>query len=477
MLLTLLTVLYVICAIALTLFAVGSITLLFTYLRHRHDPIVNAEVTDYPLAAVQLPVYNEIYVVERLINAVAQLDYPRDKLIIQILDDSTDATTDLIARVIKPLQAQGLNIMHVRRGTRAGYKAGALAYGLSLIDVEMVAVLDADFVPPPDFLKRTISYLVNNPKLGMVQARWGHLNSDDSVLTRGQALALDGHFVVEQTARNRAGWLINFNGSGGVWRVRAIEEAGGWQDSTLTEDLDLSYRAQLIGWQFLYLPDLVVPGELPPEIAAYKQQQARWAKGGTQCVRLLLGPVWRNPMLTLSQRVMATLHLCQYLVHPLIILMILLTPPLLAARMLQNYGLGVLGIAGLGPPLLYIISQRAIYGDWKRRILALPAVVMLGTGMAWSNSRAVIGGLLNRREEFKRTPKFAHQRHGNTYARVLNKNFFWELALAFYALWGAWTALWLAPAFVPYLLLYAIAFGAVALWGMRDALAVARTAA
>lgn len=477
MLLTLLTVLYVICAIALTLFAVGSITLLFTYLRHRHDPIVNAEVTDYPLTAVQLPIYNEMYVVERLIEAVARLDYPREKLIIQILDDSTDATSDMIARVIAPLQARGLNVMHVRRESRAGYKAGALAYGLSLIDAEMVAVLDADFVPPPDFLKRTVAYLVNNPQLGMVQARWGHLNSDDSVLTRGQALALDGHFVVEQTARNRAGWLINFNGSGGVWRVRAIQEAGGWQDSTLTEDLDLSYRAQLVGWRFMYLPDLVVPGELPPEIAAYKQQQARWAKGGTQCLRLLLGPLWRNSMLTLPQRIMATLHLCQYLVHPLIILMIILTPPLLTARALQNIGLGLLGIAGLGPPLLYIISQQAIYGDWKRRIVALPAVVMLGTGMAWSNSRAVIGGLLNQQEEFKRTPKFAHQRQGNSYTRVLNKNFFWEVAFSLYALWGAWTAFWNAPAFVPYLLVYAIAFGAVALWGVRDALAMSRAAA
>jgi len=474
MLLPLLTAVYVVCALALTAFALGTTVLLIAYLRYRNDVITPSQVVDLPVAAVQLPVYNELYVVERLLHAVAAMEYPREKLFIQVLDDSTDETTDLIARVITPLQTQGINITHVRRGSREGYKAGALAYGLSLLDVEYVVVLDADFIPPPDFLIRTIPYLVTNPKVGMVQTRWGHLNPDDNALTKSQALALDGHFVVEQTARSRAGLLMNFNGSGGVWRVKTIEEAGGWQDQTLTEDLDLSYRAQLIGWHFLYLPDVVVPGELPLEIAAYKQQQSRWAKGGTQCFTLLMGPVWRHPRLTLAQRIMATLHLSQYLVHPVIMLMILLTPPLLIAHAIQQIGLGALGIVGLGPPLLYIISQQALYGNWKHKLLALPALIALGTGMSWTNTRAVMSGLLNQREEFKRTPKFASMKSNNPahkhYARLVNKSFMWEVLLSLYTLWGVWVAIHYAPGYIPYLLVYAIAFGVIAWWGVRDAL-------
>lgn len=470
MLLSLLTVVYVACALALMAFALGTTILLITYLHHRHDIQAPSQLQTYPKAAIQLPVYNEVYVVERLLDAVAALDYPRDRLFIQVLDDSTDETTDVIVRAVARWQAQGINITHVRRTSREGYKAGALAYGLTLLEgVEYVAVLDADFVPQPDFLRRTLSFLVSNPKIGMVQTRWGHLNRDDNALTKGQALALDGHFVVEQTARSRAGLLMNFNGSGGVWRVQAIHEAGGWRDQTLTEDLDLSYRAQLIGWRMFYLPDVVVPGELPAQIAAYKQQQARWAKGGTQVFALMIVPVWRNPRLTLAQRVMATMHLCQYLVNPVIMLMILLTPPLLILRAIQGIGLGVLGVVGLGPPLLYVISQQALYGDWKRRLLALPALIALGTGMAWSNSRAVVSGLLNQREEFKRTPKFG-QRGGKSYGRLSQRGFVWELGLALYAAWGVTVAAQTAPGYIPYLLVYAVAFAVMGWWGFRDAM-------
>ncbi|MBE2269852.1 MAG: glycosyltransferase [Anaerolinea sp.] len=471
MLLSLLTALYVLCALALTAFALGTTVLLITYLRHRNDLITASQVGEFPKVAVQLPVYNERYVVERLIKAVAALDYPREKLIIQVLDDSTDDTSAIIARVVAPLKARGVQIEHIQRPNREGFKAGALAYGLSLIDVEYTVVLDADFVLPRDFLLRTLPALINNPDVGMVQTRWGHLNRDDNALTKGQALALDGHFVVEQTARSRSGLLMNFNGSGGVWRVKAIHEAGGWQDTTLTEDLDLSYRAQLIGWRFLYLPDVVVPGELPPEIAAYKQQQARWAKGGTQCFALLFRPVWTHPRLTLMQKLMATMHLAQYLVHPVIIVMILVTPPLLLTGAFKNISLGWLGIVGLGPPILYVISQQAIYGDWQRRVLALPTLIALGTGMAWSNTRAVMGGFfLSRKEEFKRTPKFAQQRTRGSYARLSNRSFLFELLLSLYAGWGVIVAYRAAPTFIPYLLVYAVAFGLIAWWGVRDSL-------
>lgn len=478
MVLALLTAIYVVCALLLTLYGIGALVLLITYLRHRHQKIAAPMAAILPSVAVQLPIFNEMYVVERLLESVAALDYPRDRLTIQVLDDSTDETTALVAKKVEEIQARGLNIQHVRRASRKGYKAGALAHGLTLLkNVEMVAVLDADFVPPPDFLQRTIPPLVHDPGLGVVQARWGHLNSDENLLTMGQMLALDGHFVVEQTARNRAGWLMNFNGTGGVWRVSAIQDAGGWQDATLTEDLDLSYRAQLKGWRFLYLSDVVVPGELPPHMAAYKQQQARWAKGGTQCMSLLLRQVWTSRRLTLMQRIMGTMHLCQYIVHPLIIVMMLLTPPLLIANVLQNLALGPLSLAALGPPFIFVVSQRALYKDWYKHLRAMPALMALGTGMAWSNSRAVISGLFGRKEEFKRTPKYASQRQGNKYVQRLNSNMFCEIGLAIYALAGVVLAQWIAPTFVPYLMVYVIAFGFVGLWGLREHLALQKAAA
>ncbi len=469
MLITLLTIVYVVCVLLLTAFAIGSVAILISYLRHRNDLIPPPEIAELPTAAVQLPVYNEYYVVERLLKACAELDYPRDKLIIQVLDDSTDETTELVAALTERWRAQGIDVRHVRRDNRDGFKAGALAYGLSLIDCEMTAVFDADFMPAPDFLKRAVSHLVANPKLAAVQGRWGHLNSQQNPLTQAVTLALDGHFIVEQTARSRAGWLMNFNGSAGVWRVKAIEDAGGWRDTTLTEDMDLSYRAQLKGWRLLYLPDLVVPGEIPPMITAYKQQQARWAQGGTQCFRHWLIPVWRHPGLTLMQRLMATMHLAQYVVHPIIILVILLTPPLLIAHSLQQLNLGVLGMASIAPPLIFIVSQQALHGDWKKRMFSgFPLLLVLGTGIAWSNSRAVIRGLLDRHDEFLRTPKFAQKLRGNAYALRLNDSTFWEIVLSLYTAWGAWTALRLAPSLVLYLLIYCFAFGIVAFWDVRD---------
>lgn len=484
MLLTALTVLYVICALLLTAYAIGSIILLAAYLRHRRDPQEMPVIPRHalPPVAVQLPIYNEKYVVERLIESVAALDYPRDRLFIQVLDDSTDETADVVAACVARLRETGVQIEQVRRGSRAGYKAGALAHGLELLkplNIPFAAVLDADFTPQADFLLQTVPHLVANPLLGMVQGRWGHLNADESWLTRGQTLALDGHFVVEQTARNRAGWLMNFNGTGGVWRISTIEAAGGWQDGTLTEDLDLSYRAQLVGWRFLYLPEVVIPGELPPQIAAYKQQQARWAKGGTQCMAMLMRPIWTHRKLTFMQRLMATLHLGQYLVHPVIVLLLLITPPLIVTGSLNELPLGSLGIAGLGPPLIFIVSQRALYSDWKRRITALPALIVLGTGLAFSNARAVISGLLGIPEEFKRTPKFPREGGDitdNQYAIQLNGNIKWELLLSIYSFIGMGLATIHAPSLAPYMGIYAFAFGGVALWGLRDYIDLRRAA-
>ena len=349
MALGILSLVYLLCALLLILHALGTAVLLLVYWRTRHQSLAPPPVSVWPRVAVQLPVYNERHVIERLLAAVAALDYPRQCLKVQVLDDSSDETSAIIRRMLPSLRAQGLDIQHLQRAQRRGYKAGALAEGLAQLDCDLVAVLDADFVPPPDFLRRTVPHLVADEGIGMVQTRWGHLNWPDNALTRGQALALDGHFIVEQTARNRAGWFINFSGSGGVWRRSCILEAGGWSALTLTEDLDLSYRAQLAGWRFLYLPDVVVPAEVPPQMAAWKQQQARWARGSTRTLIGLLLPLWRAP-LPPAQRIMATLHLCQYLPHPLMLLMLLLTPLLLPGRPAAYAAAGSAGAGGAGAP-------------------------------------------------------------------------------------------------------------------------------
>lgn len=459
--------LYMICAGLLAVYAASTLLLLVVYWRHRHDALPLPTIEHWPVVAVQLPIYNERLVVERLLNAVAGLDYPRDRLIVQVLDDSTDETSAVVARRVEQLRQDGHDIRHVQRSDRDGYKAGALQHGLSLLDCELVAVLDADFLPAPDFLRRTVPYLVANPSLGMVQTRWGHLNPFDNALTQVQTLALDGHFVVEQTARNRAGWFMNFSGSGGLWRVACIHEAGGWRATTLTEDLDLSYRAQLAGWRFLYLPDVVVPAEVPPQMAAFKQQQARWAQGSTRTLAYMLRPLWRAP-LTWPQRMMATLHLCQYIPHPLMLMLLLLTPPLILTQTLHKLPLGALGLFGLGPPLLYVVSQRALYPDWKRRLLAFPALLVLGTGMAWNNTLAVVAGLRDQPHEFRRTPKFVNGWAASHYALALDHTVWGEATLAIYALVGLVAALYHYPALAPYLALYSMAFGLIAGWSLRD---------
>ena len=288
-----LTHLYALCALLLALYTLGQGILLYRYWRTRRDDITTPVMSIFPEVAVQLPLYNEQFVAARLIDAVARFDYPRDKLLIQVLDDSDDGTVRVVASKLANLEAQGFRVQHIRRNQRKGFKAGALAEGLSHSECEFIAIFDADFVPSPRFLRQTLPHLVANPEIGIVQSRWGHLNADANDLTRAQKLSIDTHFVVEQTARNRSGWLIPFNGTGGVWRRACIEAAAGWSADTLTEDLDLSYRAQIEGWQSLFLPDVEAPGEIPPQLAAYKQQQARWAMGNTQCLLKLARPIIR----------------------------------------------------------------------------------------------------------------------------------------------------------------------------------------
>ena len=467
---SLLTSLYVLCALALGLYTAGQALLLWRYWRTRAVPPADPPPqtdAELPGITVQLPLYNEANVALRLIDAIAALDYPRDKLLIQVLDDSTDRTVQLVARKLATLEAAGFRVQHIRRAERVGFKAGALAHGLQHSTDDYIAIFDADFIPSPDFLRRTLPHLVADPALGIVQSRWGHLNAEENSLTRAQKLSIDTHFVVEQAARNRSGWLVPFNGTGGIWRRRCIKEAGGWSADTLTEDLDLSYRAQLAGWRSLFLPEVEVPGEIPPQLAAYKQQQARWASGNTQCLRKLVRPLLASN-LSAAQKIMAVQHLCQYLPPLLMLLLLLLTPPLLLADGLGGLPLAPLGLLALAPPLMYAAGQMRLYDDWLRGLSAFPALLLLGSGMSLCSSLAVLGALLGRRGDFQRTPKFARDWADDAYALSLSPSLWLELALMSYALWAAGLAWQSQPQLMPYLLVYALSFAAVAGWSLRE---------
>lgn len=432
-----------------------------------------AEGSKWPVVTVQLPFYNEANVAERLIDACARLDYPRRRLEIQVLDDSTDETKEIVRRRVEHWQARGLDIVHVCRSNREGYKAGALQNGLRLARGEFVAIFDADFVPPPDFLKRTIPSF-RDSDVGMVQARWGHLNADASLLTRVQAFGLDAHFALEQHARQETGCFINFNGTAGVWRRTCIEDAGGWHDDTLTEDLDLSYRAQLRGWRLRYLPDVEVPAELPVEMNALRTQQYRWAKGAIETARKLLGRLWRAE-LSARVRLEGTLHLTAHLVFPFILLAALTHAPLLLAENLGYgpgsfyfacMGIGLVGFAGFF--LAQLFAQRALYPDWGRRLQLFPLFVAGTMGLALSNTWAVVEALWGRRTPFTRTPKYSSRSDGawwkSRYAGVRLPAVVWgEVLLAGYCIaglavpvaFGEWAAL-------PFQAFFALGFALVA---------------
>ena len=364
-----------------------------------------------PRLTVQLPVFNEAYVVERLIDAVAHLRYPRDRFEVQVLDDSTDETSSVAQAAVERWRARGLAIDHRRRAVRSGFKAGALAEGLRIARGDLIAVFDADFMPPPDFLERAVGAFVD-PRVGMVQARWGHANRRYSLLTRLQALLLDGHFVLEHGGRHRGGCFFNFNGAAGIWRRAAIESAGGWQHDTLTEDLDLSYRAQLAGWRFVFLPDVVAPAELPVEMSAFKSQQHRWAKGSIQTCRKVLPAVLRAD-LPLRVKAEAFLHLTANFNYLLVLALCVLIVPALAARAASPGGqrlllvdAAVFGLAAVSVFTFYAVSQREVGGRWWARLRDLPAMVALGLGLSVNNALAVVEALGGRTGEFRRTPKY-----------------------------------------------------------------------
>jgi cellulose synthase/poly-beta-1,6-N-acetylglucosamine synthase-like glycosyltransferase len=473
--LSLLSIIYSMAAIALAIYGFNSVILTLLYLRHRHKSLSQPTLKETPPVTVQLPICNEELVVERLIDAAAHLDYPRDKLQIQVLDDSTDETTAVALSCISRYQAQGLDIELIRRPDRSGFKAGALAHGLRLAKGDFIAIFDADFVPPPDFLQATIPYFQDRPGLGLIQTRWGHLNADYSPLTRAQALALDGLFVVEQTARYHAGLFMNFNGTAGVLRKSCIEEAGGWQGDTVSEDLDLSYRVQLLGWQCLYLPQVVALAEIPPQVAALKRQQFRWAKGSIQVLCKLGGRVIREPA-PLFKRFQALLHMSSSLAHPLMLILLLSTLPMMLGHSQIHLPLAYLSLASLGPPLLSSISQQALYPDWRRRLVYLPTLAFLGTGLVLSNTQAVLEALFGRNNVFQRTPKFDIRSPGDDwmssrYVLPASSITVGELLLSLYALLTAGLALVQGNTYaVAFLLLYAsgsIYIAGLDLWQTR----------
>ncbi|MFQ5576874.1 MAG: glycosyltransferase [Anaerolineae bacterium] len=480
---TLLTAMYVTVLAGLALYGFNALIFSGLFLRYRRRllrPSSPPAPDEWPTVTVQLPLFNERFVVERLIDAVAALDYPADRLSIQVLDDSTDETITLARSRVAYHRARGVNITYLRRPNRTGFKAGALAFGLQTAPGDFVAIFDADFVPPPDFLRRVMPHFTAS-QVGMVQARWGHLNAELTPFTRAQALALDGHFVVEQTVRSRSGLLLNFNGSGGVWRKRCIAGAGGWQADTIAEDLDLSYRAQLAGWRLCYLPHVVAPAEIPPLLTAFKRQQFRWAKGAIQCLRkygrrLLVAPL---PGLSPWQRFQAVLHLSGYLVHPLMLLMILIGLPVLLSRDPGPLPLSALGVAGFAPPVLFALSQWGAYSNWKWRFAYFPFLVLLGAGVTLNNSRAVFEALVGKNAtEFLRTPKFRAEgrrrgglRRAGEYTLPVDWTTWGELALALYCVAETAVAVSRAPGLVPFMAMYTLGYIYIAglgLWQSWD---------
>jgi cellulose synthase/poly-beta-1,6-N-acetylglucosamine synthase-like glycosyltransferase len=471
--------LYVFALVALFTYGMNCYLLMLCYRLkrsqslERHAEVIahfyrNFSVEDWPKVTIQLPIFNERYVVERLIQSICRFDYPRSLLDIQVLDDSTDDTVNIARALVKQMKERGFDIHYIHRDDRTGFKAGALREGLKTSKGELVGIFDADFVPQPDFLKETVPYFVD-PIIGMIQTRWGHINADYSMLTRAQSMGIDGHFGIEQAARAWNGFFMNFNGTAGVWRKKTIEDAGGWQADTLTEDLDLSYRAQLKGWKLTFLTHVVCPAEVPVTITAFKSQQHRWAKGSIQTAKKNLGKLFRSD-LPLLVKLEALLHLTHYMVHPMMLLVVLTSIPMLYSQWFFNslsfpiMIFTLLCLATFGPSSMYMFSQKIIYGDWKSRIKFLPFLMCLGTGIAVNNTKAVLEALFDVKSGFVRTPKYGIKKQadcwkGKCYSIPLSAISLLEFIFGVYSLAGLMMFLFFSKYLVsPFLLIYTLGF-------------------
>ncbi len=472
------TICYFVVVIGLSAYGIHRYCIIYLYFKNRHRrPVPLKEFSSLPLVTIQLPIYNEIYVVERLLTAVGRIDYPKDKLEIQVLDDSTDDTVELAQREVNKLRAEGFDAVILRRGDRVGFKAGALDYGLRHAKGEFFFIFDADFVPPPHILRKTIHHFTD-PKVGMIQTRWGHINRFYSWLTRAQAVLLDGHLVLEQTARSRSGRFFNFNGTAGLWRKRCIEEAGGWQHDTLTEDLDLSYRAQLCGWRFVFVGDVVTPAELPVDIDGVRSQQHRWTKGSIQTCKKVLPWIWKSK-LPLFIKIEATAHLSSNYAYLLLVFLCVLLQPSSGSKAASDATGGLIRMLMVDLPIFvattvsvavfYLCAQRELYPrQWRREVWFFPFVLSLSIGLSINNARGVLEAIFNRRSDFCRTPKYGVVRRRqpwskNRYAAIQSVVPIVELLFAIYFTYFAFRAFQNQEFLtVPFLILFQVGFGYVA---------------
>lgn len=381
-----------------------------TYLSIKRKEIIRTANVGTPSVTIQLPIYNEKYVAKRLVDAVCAMDYPKEKMVIMVLDDSDDETVELLFDVVTKYKKQGFQIEHIRRGTRKGYKAGALKYAMQITDTEFVAIFDADFIPPNWFLKRAMPHFAKS-NIGLIQCRWGHVNENYSAITQAQALSLDFHFLIEQKAKSNSDLFMNFNGTAGIWRCDCIADAGGWHTATLVEDLDLSYRAQMKGWKCVFLPDIVVDAELPVQMNAAKRQQFRWAKGSIQCAIKLLVDITLKRKISVEAKIQAFVQLTRHIVYPLMLIQFLTLPVLLASDMnlyLVSFvpALTIATYLAMGPGAYIMIIQSMYHKSWKSKVKILPALLVYNAGMSVNNSVAIFDAVFGKKNEFLRTPKY-----------------------------------------------------------------------
>jgi cellulose synthase/poly-beta-1,6-N-acetylglucosamine synthase-like glycosyltransferase len=462
---------YLFALLVVGLFSLEAIFLAYKYWRGSKQGIHECFKDYQPIVTVQLPIYNELYVAERLIQSVCALDYPREKLQVQVLDDSDDKTAEICANQVDYFKARGFDISLHRRKKREGFKAGALREGLLTARGDLIAIFDADFLPPRNFLNKTVS-IFKDEKVGMVQTRWDHLNEDYSMLTKAQAFGLAGHFVVEQTGRNSAGYFMNFNGTAGIWRKSCIEDSGNWQDDTLTEDLDLSYRAQMKGWKFVFLADVVTPAELPAEINALKSQQYRWTKGAVETARKILPSLWKSD-LSLILKIQSTLHLTNNFVYPFILILAILNLPLI---LIKNHNpessvffiiFSFFLLSFAGSFIFYALSQKSLYRDWKIRMLLFPVFMSGSMGFSVNNTRAVLQGLFKIRTPFIRTPKYkligdTGSFFGKKYGISTDKMVIIELLMSVYSCIGLVIAIYYFEiGIIPFMLMFFAGFSVI----------------
>ncbi len=464
------------------LFAFGmhGMFLLYYYRKYKNTKVVQPPMPDeFPMVTIQVPLFNELYVAERIVHTICKISYPKDKLEIQVLDDSTDETQEILKPVVQHYQSEGFNIKYIHRTNRQGFKAGALKEGLEVAEGEFVAIFDADFLPNTDFLMKTIPHFAN-PNIGMVQTRWEHLNEEFSILTKAQALALDGHFAIEQQVRYKSGFFINFNGTAGIWRKECIIDAGNWQPDTLTEDLDLSYRAQLKGWKFVYLNDVTSPAELPADINALKTQQFRWTKGAVETAKKLLPKVLKSHF-SLKHKFESIVHLTSNIVFPFIVIVAILNVPIVLLKNITEaydfyYSLmSIFVLASVSTFLFYTFAQKTIHLDWTKRILLFPLFLAGSMGFAVNNTKAVLEALIGKKTGFVRTPKAgiigktATDALKKSKSRKINPTVYFELLLAVYFIFGlAISIYYLEIAAIPFQLMFFLGFGSVGYLSLKQ---------